>query len=94
MNARQSKIDLYGNLLDGRRLQRAFARIAPFKQDHNVVSGLDHPTLQLHQFALQAQQFAEIEVPQGLLAAVLDVIIKQGIQVMPSSDNSSSTSSK
>ncbi len=39
----------------------AFARrIASFEHDHGFVAGGHHPVLQLHQFALQAEQFSEI----------------------------------
>ncbi|MNX99272.1 hypothetical protein D3C86_1317100 [compost metagenome] len=44
--------------------------------------GLDHPTLQLHQFALQAEQFAEVAASLFFFAAVADVIGKQGVEVV------------
>lgn len=44
---------------------------------------LDHPALQLHQFALEAEQFAEIQSAAFLFAALRGVFIEQGVQVMP-----------
>ncbi|MNY57690.1 hypothetical protein D3C86_1939320 [compost metagenome] len=44
--------------------------------------GLDHPALQLHQFALQAKQFGEVAAPGLFLAAILDVFIEQCVQVV------------
>jgi hypothetical protein len=41
-----------GNALD----HTAFAGgVTSFEQDHYLVTRLDHPALQLHQFALQAE---------------------------------------
>ncbi|MDT4858452.1 hypothetical protein FQZ97_929220 [compost metagenome] len=49
-------------------------RVAPLEHDHHLVPGGLHPVLQLHQFGLQAEQFAEIRAPVLLLP-------QQGIRI-------------
>lgn len=57
--------------------------ITPFEQNHHFVAGLHHPALQFHQFALQAEQFAEINPARCFFAAFTDVLVEQRVQVMP-----------
>ena len=51
-NPAYTRIQALGDAFD----HAAFARrIAPFKNDHDFMLGIDHPVLQFHQFALQAE---------------------------------------
>lgn len=38
-------------------------RVTPFEQDDNLVAGVHHPVLQLHELALQPDQLTEIVLP-------------------------------
>ena len=60
----------------------AFARCVPSFKDHNEpVAGIQNPVLQLHEFALQAEQLAEIQLARQSRVfgqtgcAVLDAIV-------------------
>src|SRR5476651_84125 len=56
--------------------------VAAFEQDHHLVPGLDHPALQLHQFALQTKQLAEVQASRSFFRAFGDVAVEQVVEVM------------
>ena len=59
-DAGDARVQALGDALDDAPLA---CRVATLEQDHRLVSRRHHPLLQLHQFALQPEQFAEVLLP-------------------------------
>ncbi|MNR28419.1 hypothetical protein D3C85_1457430 [compost metagenome] len=43
---------------------------------------LDHPALQLHQLALETEEFAEIVPPRGFCRAVRNAVIEEFVEIL------------
>src|SRR6516162_566697 len=59
-DAAHPRIETLGDALDDAALAGG---VAALEDDDYLELAVDHPVLQLHQFALQAEQFPEIEPP-------------------------------
>ena len=55
-------------------------RVAPLEQDHHLVLRVQHPVLELHQLALQAEELREIAPARDLVG--LDAVIQLELQLL------------
>jgi hypothetical protein len=69
-HAADPRIQPLGDALDHAALARG---VAPLEHDDHLVPGVGHPVLQLHQLALQAEEFAEVALARRTVCLAVTV---------------------
>jgi hypothetical protein len=77
-SAADPRVEPLGDALDDAALAGG---IAAFKDDHDLELVLLNPGLQFHQFALQAEQFLEVDPPiDGLFGGMAEELVGQHVE--------------